>query len=126
MGGAASALRAEQAVGPGTWASGSREPGTGDSGADALEELRDEIARLAAHMHAARSRFPDLVAESDRREGRKAGGHRSCARWLTCRTGHGLRTDRGWVVREDRGGSREPPSPRQARREAALAATAPQ
>ena len=67
------------------------------AGADRLEELGDEIARLAAHLHAGRARFLELVAEFDRRKGWEAGGHRSCAHWLSVRTGYDLRTARGYV-----------------------------
>jgi len=55
--------------------------------ADALEELEDEIATLAAHIHAATHRLLTLVAEFDRRRGWELGGHRSCAYWLSARTG---------------------------------------
>jgi len=55
--------------------------------ADALEDLGDEIATLAAHIHAATHRLLVLIAEFDRREGWKLGGHRSCAHWLSFRTG---------------------------------------
>jgi hypothetical protein len=55
--------------------------------ADALEELEDEIATLAAHIHAATHRLLTLIAEFDRRRGWELGGHRSCAYWLSARTG---------------------------------------
>jgi Domain of unknown function (DUF222) len=55
--------------------------------ADALEDLGDEIATLAAHIHAATQRFLRLIAEFDRRRGWESGGHRSCAHWLSYRTG---------------------------------------
>ncbi len=55
--------------------------------ADALEDLGDEIATLAAHIHAATQRLLLLIAEFDRRRGWELGGHRSCAYWLTARTG---------------------------------------
>ncbi|MFQ5747682.1 MAG: DUF222 domain-containing protein [Gemmatimonadota bacterium] len=55
--------------------------------ADALEELEEEIAVLAAHIHAATHRLLALVAEFDRRRGWELGGHRSCAHWLSFRTG---------------------------------------
>ncbi|MCL7978999.1 MAG: 13E12 repeat family protein, partial [marine benthic group bacterium] len=54
---------------------------------DALEELEEEIAVLAAHIHAATHRLLVLVAEYDRRRGWELGGHRSCAHWLAFRTG---------------------------------------
>jgi hypothetical protein len=55
--------------------------------ADALEELEEEIATLAAHIHAATHRLLTLIAEFDRRRGWELGGHRSCAYWLSARTG---------------------------------------
>ena len=54
---------------------------------DALEELEEEIAVLAARIHAATHRLLVLVAEYDRRRGWELGGHRSCAHWLAFRTG---------------------------------------
>jgi len=55
--------------------------------AEALEDLADEIATLAAHIHAATHRLLVLIAEFDGRAGWKLGGHRSCAHWLSFRTG---------------------------------------
>jgi hypothetical protein len=55
--------------------------------ADRLEELGDEIATLAAHLHAATHRFLLLVAEYDERRGWEPCGFRSCAHWLAFRTG---------------------------------------
>lgn len=55
--------------------------------ADALDALADEIATLAAHIHAATQRLLELIAEFDRRRGWELGGHRSCAHWLSYRTG---------------------------------------
>ncbi len=88
-------------------AAGSADPRTADGGdgrpgprrteADVLDDLGDEIARLAAHIHAATRRYLELVAEFDRREGWKPAGHTSCARWLSHRTGHDLRTARAHV-----------------------------
>jgi len=57
------------------------------SDADALEELEEEIATLSAHIHAATHRLLTLIAEYDRRRGWELGGHRSCAHWLSFRTG---------------------------------------
>ena len=74
------------------------EPGVGYSGdpdptsPDALEALGDEIATLAAHIHAATQRFLALVAEFDARRGWEWAGHRSCAHWLAARTGFTLVT----------------------------------
>ncbi|MCH7563472.1 MAG: DUF222 domain-containing protein [Gemmatimonadetes bacterium] len=53
---------------------------------DEVERLGDEIARLAAHIHAATYRLLALIREFDRREG-WAAGFRSCAHWLSWRTG---------------------------------------
>ena len=61
-----------------------------DDSLDALQDLGDEIATLAAHIHAAEHRFLMLIGEFDRLEGWKPGGHRSCAHWLAFRTGIGL------------------------------------
>ena len=61
---------------------------------DELEELEEEIAVLAAHLHAATHRLLVLVAEYDRRRGWELGGHRSCAHWLAFRTGLDLGTAR--------------------------------
>ena len=55
--------------------------------ADALEELGDEIATLAAHIHAATHRLLVLIADFDQRRGWELDGHRSCAHWLAFRTG---------------------------------------
>ncbi|MGE0159009.1 MAG: DUF222 domain-containing protein [Gemmatimonadales bacterium] len=54
---------------------------------DALEELGDEIATLAAHIHAATHRLLVMIADFDRRRGWELSGHRSCAHWLAFRTG---------------------------------------
>ena len=55
--------------------------------ADALEVLGDEIATLAAHIHAATHRLLVLIADFDERRGWELDGHRSCAHWLAFRTG---------------------------------------
>ena len=54
---------------------------------DSIENLEEEIVVLAAHIHAATHRLLVLVAEFDRLRGWEAGGHRSCAHWLSFRTG---------------------------------------
>ena len=59
------------------------------SGPD-TEALGDQIAVLAAHIHAATYRLLILLAEFDRREGWGGGGFRSCAHWLSWRTGIAL------------------------------------
>src|SRR3954454_23836453 len=53
--------------------------------ARSLDELGDEIATLAAHIHAAMARWLALVAEFDAREGWSAVGFRSCPEWLSWR-----------------------------------------
>ncbi len=44
-------------------------PGPRRTETDVRDDLGDEIARLAAHIHAATRRYLELVAEFDRREG---------------------------------------------------------
>jgi len=50
-----------------------------DDEADVIEALGDEIATLAAHIHAATHRLLVLLAEFDRRGGWELEGHHSCA-----------------------------------------------
>lgn len=50
------------------------------------ERLGDEIARLAAHLHAATYRLLVMIREFDDRQG-WGNGFRSCADWLSWRTG---------------------------------------
>ncbi len=54
---------------------------------DVISDLGDEIATLAAHIHAATYRLLTLIAEFDRLQGWEPEGHRSCAHWLSYRTG---------------------------------------
>ena len=54
---------------------------------DVVSDLGDEIATLAAHIHAATYRLLTLIAEFDRLQGWEPEGHRSCAHWLAYRTG---------------------------------------
>ena len=61
------------------------------------EELGDEIALMAAHLHAYKRRYLELLAEFDRRRGREPGGHTSCAEWLAYRTGCDRNTAREHV-----------------------------
>jgi hypothetical protein len=49
------------------------------SDALALEALEKRITTLAARIHAATHRLLVLIAEFDRRQGWKLGGHKSCA-----------------------------------------------
>jgi hypothetical protein len=58
-----------------------------DEESDAIETLGDEIAILAAHIHAAAHRLLVLLEEFDRRSGWEREGHSSCAHWLAFRTG---------------------------------------
>ena len=62
--------------------------------APALEALEKKITTLAARIHAATHRLLTLIAEFDRRQGWKLGGHRSCAHWLSHQTGIDLGTAR--------------------------------
>jgi Domain of unknown function (DUF222) len=55
--------------------------------ARSIENLKDEITRLAGHLNAANHRFLMLIAEFDRREGWSDGGTQSCAHWLNWRCG---------------------------------------
>ena len=54
---------------------------------DVVSDLGDEIATLAAHIHAATYQLLTLIAEFDRLRGWEPEGHRSCAHWLAYRTG---------------------------------------
>jgi hypothetical protein len=54
---------------------------------DHIEDLGEEIARLAAHIHAATQRMLALIAEFDQLRGWERSGHRDCADWLSSRTG---------------------------------------
>ncbi len=54
---------------------------------DAIDALGDRIATLAAHLHAAEHRFLVLIAAFDACEGFGVYGCRSCAQWLSWRTG---------------------------------------
>jgi len=55
---------------------------------DDTESLGDEIARLAAHLHAATYHLLVLIREFEERGG-WGGGFLSCAHWLSWRTGIG-------------------------------------
>ena len=60
---------------------------TPDTSATAeLDRLGDEIAELSAHLDAATARLLDLIREFDARGGWNT-GFRSCAAWLSWRTG---------------------------------------
>ncbi|MEX2608721.1 MAG: DUF222 domain-containing protein, partial [Gemmatimonadota bacterium] len=54
---------------------------------DELEELGNEIATIAAHIHAAEYQLLVKLAEFDRRQGWEVCGFRNCAAWLDFRTG---------------------------------------
>jgi hypothetical protein len=64
------------------WAPGERE----------MHELANRIAELAAHIHAATYRLLVLVLEFDRKNGWE--GWKTCAQWLSWRTGIGLEAAR--------------------------------
>lgn len=68
-----------------------------DADSDFAEDLGDEIATLAAHIHAATHRFLVLIARFDRLLGWEPAGHRTCAHWLAFRTGLDLGTAREHV-----------------------------
>ena len=51
-----------------------------------LQRLGDEIAELSAHLDAATARFLDLIRQFDVEDGWN-NGFRSCAEWLSWRTG---------------------------------------
>jgi hypothetical protein len=52
-----------------------------------INELRDEITKLAGHLNAANYRFLKLIAEFDRREGWVDNATQSCAHWLNWQCG---------------------------------------
>ena len=70
----------------------------GKSDADRLADLGDEIATLAAHIHAATHRFLVLIARFDVLRGWEPSGHRDCGAWLSARTG----IDRGAALEKVR------------------------
>ncbi len=55
-----------------------------------IEAVGDEIARLSARVNAAQLELLTLLREFDAAEGWSAGGFRSCAHWLSWRTGLSL------------------------------------
>ena len=71
----------------------------GETGSDPdqVEDLGDEIATLAAHIHAGTHRLLTLLAQFDRLRGWEPAGHQSCAHWLSFRTGLDLGTAREHV-----------------------------
>jgi hypothetical protein len=64
---------------------------------DVIDDLGDEIAMLAAHIHAGTHRLLALLARFDRLRGWEPAGHQSCAHWLSFRTGLDLGTAREHV-----------------------------
>jgi hypothetical protein len=81
---------AEAAVGPAD--PGEPEPGSPDP--DEIEALGDRIATLAAHIHAAEGEMLPLIARYERLGGWERAGHKSCAHWLSFRTGYCLNAAR--------------------------------
>lgn len=67
-----------------------------DEASDALDRLGDEIAELAAHVHAATYQLLVRLRVFDEKGG-WGGGFHSCAHWLSWRTGIGLGTAREHV-----------------------------
>ncbi len=61
-------------------------PAAGTAPDGELERLGDEIAELAAHLDAGTYRLLELIGEFNAREGWRA-GFRTCAHWLSWRTG---------------------------------------
>ena len=70
-----------------------REP-DGSPDPDEIEELGDRIATLAAHIHAAEAEMLPLIARYERLGGWELAGHKSCAHWLSFRTGYCLNAAR--------------------------------
>ncbi len=66
---------------------GSSQPSVEHPAPDFIEDLGDEIATLAAHIHAATQRLLALIAECDELRGWERSGQPDCARWLAVRTG---------------------------------------
>ncbi len=64
---------------------------------DVLDDLGDEIATIAAHIHSATHRLLALLARFDRLRGWERAGHRTCAHWLSFRSGLDLGTAREHV-----------------------------
>jgi len=65
-------------------------PADGSPDPDEIEALGDRIATLAAHIHAAEGEMLPLIARYERLGGWERAGHRSCAHWLSFRTGYRL------------------------------------
>jgi hypothetical protein len=69
-------------------------PVDGSPDPDEVEALGDRIATLAAHIHAAGGEMLPLIARYERLGGWERAGHRSCAHWLSFRTGYCLNAAR--------------------------------
>lgn len=82
-----------------TAASTAKEGGTGTPplGTDAIENLADRIALIAAQITASKHELLTLIARFDATGGWELGGHRDCAHWLSFRTGMSLGTAREHV-----------------------------
>jgi hypothetical protein len=68
-----------------------------DARVEWIEELGDEIARLAAHIQSATGQLLALIAEFDHVRGWELAGYPDCARWLAVRTGIDLHAAREQV-----------------------------
>ena len=64
---------------------------------DAVERVGDEIALIAAYLHAGMGPYLDRIAWFDRAGGWRHAGHRTCAHCVSYRTGHDLGTAREHV-----------------------------
>lgn len=71
--------------------------GRGALDPDAVQDLADRIATLAALLHAGKYRLLALLAEFDAVRGWELGGHRSCAHWVHFHLGYAMGTAREHV-----------------------------
>lgn len=62
-----------------------------------LDGIEEEVATMAAHLHAGMRHFLGLIARFDRKRGWTRAGHRSAAHWLSVLTGFDLGTCREYV-----------------------------
>jgi len=85
----AEGVATDAAVGSRAEETPAREP-DGSPDPDEVEALGDRIATLAAHIHAAEGEMLPLIARYERLGGWERAGHKSCAHWLSFRTGYCL------------------------------------